>query len=68
MGFADNLKKLDAQRLQQSVKATVQFNGRLSFTIEAGKGTNPLPISDLSEIYAKTEGIFVSALMRDGST
>lgn len=37
MGFADNLKKLDAQRLQQSVKATVQFNGRLSFTIEAGK-------------------------------
>ena len=37
MGFADNLRKLDALRLQQSVKATVQFNGRLSFTLEAGK-------------------------------
>ncbi len=37
MGFGDNLRKLDALRLQQSVKATVQFNGRLSFTIEAGK-------------------------------
>ena len=37
MGFADNLRKLDAMRLQQSVKATVQFNGRLSFTLEAGK-------------------------------
>lgn len=37
MGFADKLRKLDAMRLQQSVKATVQFNGRLSFTLEAGK-------------------------------
>lgn len=37
MGFADNLKKLDAFRLRQQVKATVQYNGRLSFTIEAGK-------------------------------
>ena len=37
MGFGDTLKKLDALRLQQSVKATVQFNGRLSFTIEASK-------------------------------
>ena len=37
MGFGDTLKKLDALRLQQSVKATVQYNGRLSFTIEASK-------------------------------
>lgn len=37
MGFGDNLKKLDASRLQQSIKATVQFNGRLSFTNEAGR-------------------------------
>ena len=37
MAFADNLKKLDALRLQQQVKATVQYNGRLSFTLEAGK-------------------------------
>lgn len=37
MGFGETLRKLDALRLQQSVKATVQFNGRLSFTNEAGK-------------------------------
>lgn len=37
MGFADKLKKLDAQRLQQAIKATVQSNGRLTFTVEAAK-------------------------------
>ncbi len=37
MGFAEKLKKLNAQRLQQSVKATVQSNGRLTFTVEAAK-------------------------------
>ena len=37
MGFADKLKKLDAHRLQQSMKATVQMNGRLTFTVEAAK-------------------------------
>jgi len=37
MGFGEQLRKLDALRLQQSAKATVQFNGRLSFTNEAGK-------------------------------
>ena len=35
MAFADKLKKLDAHRLQQSVKATVQSNGRLTFAAEA---------------------------------
>lgn len=37
MAFADRLKKLNAHRLQQSVKATVQANGRLTFTVEATK-------------------------------
>lgn len=37
MAFADKLKKLDAHRLQQSVKATIQSNGRLTFTVEATK-------------------------------
>ena len=37
MAFADRLKKLNAHRLQQSVKATVQVNGRLTFTVEATK-------------------------------
>ena len=37
MNFAERIRKLDALRLQQSAKATVQFNGRLSFTMEAGK-------------------------------
>ena len=43
MAFADSLKKLNAQRLQQSVKATVQSNGRLTFTVEATK------VMDLSD-------------------
>lgn len=37
MAFKDELKKLNAHRLQQSVKATVQVNGRLTFTVEATK-------------------------------
>lgn len=37
MSFADRLKKLDAQRLQMTAKATVQNNGRLSFSVEAVK-------------------------------
>ena len=37
MAFKDELKKLNAHRLQQSVKATVQANGRLTFTVEATK-------------------------------
>lgn len=37
MAFADRLKKLDAHRLQQTVRATVQANGRLTFTVEATK-------------------------------
>ena len=38
------------------------------FTVEAGKGENPLPISDLDAIYRQTEGIFISALTENGST
>lgn len=38
------------------------------FTIEAGRGTNPLPIDDLSTIYAENEGIFVAALLDSRST
>ena len=37
MAFADRLKKLDAHRLQQTVRATVQANGRLTFSVEATK-------------------------------
>ena len=33
-----------------------------AFTIEAGRGTNPLPITDLSSIYAENEGIFTTVL------
>lgn len=32
------------------------------FTIELGKGTNPLPISQFNEIYEKVLGIFLAAL------
>jgi len=31
----------------------------LGYTIECGLGTNPLPISQLGEIYAENEGILV---------
>ncbi len=37
MNFAENLKMLDAERLQQTAKATIQSNGRLSLTVEAGR-------------------------------
>ena len=37
MNFAANLKMLDAERLQQTAKATIQSNGRLSLTVEAGR-------------------------------
>jgi g-D-glutamyl-meso-diaminopimelate peptidase len=33
-----------------------------AFTVEAGKGTNPLPIDLLGSIYAENEGILVEAL------
>ena len=32
------------------------------FTIEAGKGENPLPLSDLPELYRQNEGILMGAL------
>lgn len=37
---------------------------RSGFTVEAGKGTNPLPVSDLNKIYTENEGILVSVLSR----
>ena len=33
-----------------------------AFTVEAGRGTNPLPLSDLELLYAENEGIFAAAL------
>ena len=33
-----------------------------AFTIEAGKGRNPLPISDLKALYIENEGILTAAL------
>lgn len=36
-GFLSKLKPLDAQRLQKSVKATVQSSGRLTFAMDAVK-------------------------------
>ncbi len=38
------------------------------FTIEAGRGTNPLPIADLPALYAENEGILVSALTYTDNT
>lgn len=35
---------------------------RPGFTVEVGKGTNPLPLTQFDEIYEKTLGIFLSAL------
>ena len=35
---------------------------RSGFTIELGKGTNPLPLTQFDEIYEDTLGIFLSAL------
>lgn len=38
------------------------------FTIEAGRGENPLPIADLPELYAQNEGILVAALSAADNT
>lgn len=35
--FVAGMKRLDAERLQQSAKAAIQSNGRLSLTVEAGR-------------------------------
>ena len=39
-----------------------------AFTIEAGRGENPLPIEQLPALYAENEGIFVSALLQAQET
>lgn len=39
-----------------------------AFTIEAGRGTNPLPITDLESLYKENEGIFTAALLSDTDT
>lgn len=41
----------------------IQRFRRPGFTIEAGTGTNPLPIAQFDEIYAHTQPIFVSAAL-----
>lgn len=39
-----------------------------AFTIEAGRGVNPLPITDLESLYKENEGIFTAALLSDTDT
>jgi len=41
----------------------IQTFRRPGFTIEAGAGTNPLPVSQFGEIYARTMPILVSAAL-----
>jgi len=41
----------------------IQQYGRPAYTIEAGKGENPLPISDFSEIYRENEGILTLGMV-----
>ena len=36
--------------------------GRPSYTVEAGRGTNPLPLSDFSMLLRENRGIFTKAL------
>lgn len=40
----------------------IQTFRKPGFTIELGRGINPLPLSQFSEIYRKAEGIFLAAL------
>ena len=37
MNFGATLTRLDAARLQQTARATIQSNGRLSLSVEAGR-------------------------------
>ena len=39
----------------------IDSHGIPAFTIECGKGENPLPDSDLESVYKKTEPILLSA-------
>lgn len=39
-----------------------------AFTLEAGRGTNPLPLSDLASLYKENERILVSVLTEAGDT
>lgn len=41
----------------------IQYFGRPGFTIEAGLGENPLPISQFEEIYRENLGILVTAAL-----
>ncbi|WP_316572029.1 M14 family metallocarboxypeptidase [Neobacillus sp. YIM B06451] len=40
----------------------IQENGRPGFTIELGKGINPLPLSQFNKVYRDVLGIFLFAL------
>lgn len=42
----------------------VYYYRRPGFTIEAGLGRNPLPISDFDSIYSKNLGILVNGMLQ----
>ena len=41
----------------------IQEYNRPGYTIEAGRGVNPLPISDFDSIYSRVEGILTMGLI-----
>lgn len=57
MAFKGKLKKLNAHRLQQSVRATVQANGHLTFTVEATKEMELLEERSLIILEANGGGL-----------
>ena len=40
----------------------IETTGKVCFTIEVGKGENPLPLSDLPQIYKETQPILVGGM------
>ena len=57
MSFNGELKKLNAHRLQQSVRTTVQANGRLTFMVEATKDMEHLEEKSLIIFEANGGGL-----------
>ena len=53
---------IDPPVVTQGIRIGTQDWRRPGFTVELGKGTNPLPISQFDEIFQKSLGIFLAGL------
>lgn len=69
MSLAAEFERMSGYKSVQNVDSHAGFKDwfiqtfkRSGFTIELGKGINPLPLSQFNEIYKKVEGLFLASL------